>query len=401
MAQFEFVAQNTEGQKITGVLKADGRESALKALSDKQLLVTKLLPVKAKEGFLGLTFQRVSAEEILLFTQELAALLDGGINMLHAMEVIGNDIDNPRFKGIIHEISTDLSSGHQLSVSLKKFPESFSRLYVSLVEAGEASGTLPRILARLAGYLENAETLRRKVKAALVYPLVVVSFALMVLTFIFIFGIPRLKSIYAGLNVNLPLLTQILISIGNFISHYFFEILLAIIVGGYAIFAFARTEKGQLYFDGLKLTSPIIGSLFQKLSIARFSSTLSTLYASGVPIIQAFGVVAGSIGNRVLERAVLSALNNIREGQSIVEPLRNSGVFTSLAISMISAGEESGTLEKMLSKVADFYESQVDIAIKGLSGLIEPVVMIIVGVFIGLIILSVALPFMTIGTLIH
>lgn len=394
------MAQNEQGMKITGVLKADGRASALKALSEKHLIVTRLTTVRTAHSILGILLNRVKGEEILLFTQELGALLGAGINMLHSMEVIGNDVENPQLKAIIHEIESDLSSGRQLSSSLKKFPEHFSRLYVSLIEAGETSGNLSTILTRLAVYLENAEHMRKKVQAALIYPAVVLSFAFLVVTMIFVFGIPRLRSIYSGLNVELPIFTKILIGTGNFLSHNILALVLIAIAAVFVLTRLARTVKGQIVVDNIKLNLPLLGPLFQKLAIARFSSTMSTLYASGVPILNAFSVVAGAIGNRVLERAVLNALTNIREGHSIVEPLRRSGVFTSLSISMIAAGEESGTLDRMLNKIADFYETQVEISIKGLTGVLEPIILIIVGLFIAIIILSIALPFMTLGTLI-
>lgn len=399
MAQFIFVAHDKDGKRVSGILESQDREAALKMLSDKDYIVTKLNPILRKTGILGWFSGSIRKEEILLFTQELGAMLAAGLSIVHALNVIASDIVNLRFRSIVGELANNLSAGRSLSESLQKYESLFSKLYVSMVKAGEASGKLPDILERLGQYIENSETLRRKVQAAFYYPAIVIGFAIVVVTFIFIFGIPQLQKIYAGLDANLPFLTQVLMNMANFVSHYWLIMLAVLILIILILRSYLRTAPGKLLLDHILLHGPLIGPLFQKLAIARFSSTLEALYTSGVPIIQSLTIVSGATGNKLMELAVENAMKSLKEGQSIVEPLRKSGVFTNLAISMISAGEESGKLDLMLRKVASFYETQVDITLKTLAGLIEPIIMIFVGFLIAFIIFALAIPFMNLSSL--
>jgi len=399
MAQFVFIAQDQQGKRISGRLDSPDREAAIKSLSDKDLVVTKLDAVVEKRGILGL-FSGISQEEVLLFTQELGSMLDAGIGIVQAMNIISADIDNLRFRSMVTEMANGIAGGKQLSEVLQKHEKIFSKLYISMVKAGEFSGNLPVILIKLAGYIENAEILRKKVLSALYYPVIVVTFAIAVVSFIFVFGVPMLSGIYKGFDTELPFFTMIIIGLGTFLGNNIIYIVIALIVGGYILYRFSITEKGQMFWDSFKLHSPILGSLSQKLAIARFASTLGTLYSSGVPIIQSLHIVAGATGNKVVEKTILEALKSVREGESIVGPLRKSQIFTNLAISMIAVGEESGTLDAMLKRVASFYETQVDIILKGLSGLLEPLIMIFVGMMIAVVIVALGLPFLTMGTLI-
>jgi type IV pilus assembly protein PilC len=354
--------------------------------------------MKSTKQFLGLFGPRIKGEELLLFTQELGAMLDAGIGLVRSLNVIAEDSESPILRQVVLDLAHGLGQGKQLSETLKKYENLFSRLYISMVEAGEASGNLPMILLKLAEHIERAETLKKKVQAALYYPAIVVSFAMCVVVFIFIFGIPVISKIYAGFESSLPIFTVLLIDTGNFLSknwYFIFPILIVIVL---AFLRFLKTDRGAQWFDNFKLVAPIIGPLFQKLAISRFAGTMSTLYTSGVPILQAMRIVATSSGNRVIENVVLETLKGLKEGQTIVDPLRKSGVFTNLAISMIAAGEESGTMGMMLEKVSRFYETQVDISLKALTGLIEPIIIIVIGFFIGVIILALALPFMNIAS---
>ncbi|MGV8123518.1 MAG: type II secretion system F family protein [Candidatus Xenobiia bacterium LiM19] len=400
MAQYLFIAQDQLGKRLSGRLDASDRESAIKSLSDKNLIVTKLDTVKERGGFLGL-FSAVRQEEVLLFTQELGAMLDAGIGIVQAMNTIAADIENLRFRGMVAEMANGIAGGKQLSEVLQRHERIFSKLYISMVRAGETSGNLPAILIRLAGYIENAETLRKKIQSALYYPATVVVFAVAVVTFIFVFGVPRLSSIYKGFDTELPFFTRLILGLGTFLGNNIIIIALLLITGGYFLLRFFNTEKGHLFWDAIKLNAPIMGHLFQKLAIARFASTLGTLYGSGVPILKSLQIVAGATGNKVVENTILKALKSVKEGESIVEPLRKSEVFTNLAISMIAVGEESGTLEAMLNRVASFYETQVDIILKGLAGLLEPIILIFIGLMIAVVILALGLPFMTLSTLLR
>jgi type IV pilus assembly protein PilC len=401
MAQFTFTAKKQDGSALSGVLESPDRVAAMKSLSEKDLVVTMLAPMEQKKKFFGLLDAKVRGEDLLMFTQELSAMLDSGMSTVTALEVLSIDVENPKLKTIVLDLEAGLNAGKQLSETMKKYPEVFSGLYTSMLEAGEASGNVPMILTKLGDYIENSEFLTSKVKSALYYPAMVVIFALMVVTFMLIFGIPRLKSIYDGLEVSLPFFTLVLINTATFLSTYWYIFLGAILIAFFSLRAYLSTDSGLLALDHMKLRLPIFGPLFQKLAIARFSATLSTLYSSGVPIMQSLVIVAGSTGNKVIEQVVLETVKSLREGHSIVEPLRKSGVFTNLAISMMDAGEKSGTLEKMLPRISRFYEVQVDISIKALAGLIEPLIIIVIGILIGCVILALALPFMSLGTIVH
>jgi type IV pilus assembly protein PilC len=401
MAQFTFRAKKQDGTSISGALEAADRVTAMKSLSDKELVVTSLVPMEQKKRFFGLLEHKVSGEDLLMFTQELSAMLEAGMSTVSALEVLSGDIDNPKLKTIILDMEAGLNAGKQLSETMKKYPEVFSGLYSSMLEAGEASGNVPTILARIADHIENSEYLNNKVRSALYYPSMVVLFALTVVSFMLIFGIPRLKSIYDGLGASLPFFTQLLMDIATFLSHNWIIIFTLLLVVFIALRHFLKMEKGQLLMDHVKLRLPIFGPLFQKLAIARFASTMSTLYNSGVPIMHSLKIVSGSTGNKVIENVVLETIKSLREGHSIVEPLRRSGAFTNLAISMMDAGEKSGTLDKMLPRIAKFYEVQVDTTIKALAGLLEPLIIIFIGIVIGSMILALALPFMSLGTIVH
>lgn len=405
MPEFTFTVRDEKDHRTSGTIEAADQETALKMLSEKNLVVTKLTIIRRKKmnplSLFGFGRLRIKGEELLLFTQEMAAMLDSGIPLKKATDIMISDSENPALRQILIDISSGVGSGSQLSEVLKRYEGVFNKLYVSMVSAGEAGGNLPLILKRLANYIESSETLKQKVKSALYYPVMVISFALVMVTFIFIFGIPRLQSIYEGFGSELPLPTRIFLDIAKFLGAAWPYLLVILIVAAFFLTRFARTKSGQLLFDGLKLNLFLIGPLLKKLAISRFARTLSTLYSSGVPILKAMELVSGSMGNRVMEEVVLKAVKSLREGELIAEPLRRSKVFTQMSISMIAAGEETGALESMLDKLADFYETQVEISLKAMTGLLEPIIMIVVGIIIAFVVIVLALPFMTLSTLLN
>jgi len=335
---------------------------------------------------------------LLLFTQELAAMLNAGISIQRALDIIITDIDNPGLRQIIMEITSSIGEGKEFSETLKDYPQVFSLLYVSMVSAGEKAGQLPDILLRLSGYIESAENLKKKVVGSLYYPLIIFIFSIFITAFIFVFGIPRVKEIYDSMGGVLPLPTLIFIAAGTFLSQNWYYILPLLIVGITALFYWSKTERGKFFQDNFKLNNVLLGPVFRRLAIARFARTLSTLYNSGVPILESMEIVSDSMGNVVMEKAVKNSIKKLHEGEELTEPLRESEVFTQMAISMMSAGEESGTLGSMLERLADFYETQVEISLRSLTELIEPLVMILIGIIIAIIILVLALPFMQIST---
>jgi type IV pilus assembly protein PilC len=400
LPQFSFKALTAEGDRTAGIISGKTREEAIKSLAEKNFTVTRITKVADKRSWWGggkdIT---IKGEELLLLTQELASMIDAGITLKKALDIMSLDVESPSFQRVITDLSAGISAGSTFSELMRKFPSVFSTLYVSMIEAGEKSGNLALILNRLAEYIEKSENIKRKVKAAFYYPALVIAFSILIVSGIFIFGIPRLKGIYDSFGSQLPLPTRLFMDFSNFLVHDWVPIT---ILAGTLYFFTARalhTETGQFFLDKLKISIPFIGTLFKRLAIARFARTLGTLYSSGITILDAMEMVAGSTGNRVMEKVLRESFKNLRGGESLVEPLRRSTIFTEMALSMMSAGEESGSLEKMLGKLGDFYEAQVDVSLQGLAGILEPLIMIIVGAFIGVTIMVMALPFLQLSTM--
>lgn len=403
MPQFAFVAVRQNGDRFSGILTAQNKENAIKLLSDKGIVVTKLTTIGAqKRNFLELLGLRsaCSGEELLMFTQELSAMLNAGLSLPKTLQVAASDLQNSYLRNVIKEIGDGVAAGISFSELLRAYPDVFSRFYVSLVEAGETNGNLAEALSRLAQHLEKMDTVRKKIKAAFYYPAIVLCFAFLVLGGILIFGIPQLQSFYSSIGGVLPLPTRFIIMLGNILGKSWFLSLLVLCLISFLLNRFFRTSNGQLFLDTIKLRTFLIGPLVKRLAIANFSSTLSALYGGGVPITTALGVVSRSMGNRILENIITNSLRVMKEGGFLSEPLRSSGVFTNMAVSMIAAGEESGTLEVMLQKLANYYDIQVDIALKAISDVIEPIIMIVVGIILGAVIVCLAMPFMNLGGII-
>ncbi len=389
MARFRFLALNASKQEIQGLLEAADRQAALDSLSARFELV---LEVHEEKVARSLWARGISTEEVMVVTQQLAVMLKAGLTLRHALDLV--DADNPTLERILAELGTGVGEGQNLSDCLARHPRVFSGLYVSMVRAGEAAGRLPGILARLAEYLEKAEELRRKVQGALTYPVVVIGISLALAVFIFMFGVNQFRDIYAGLNAELPTSTKWVLGIASFLESWWLPLLVVLGALFLALRHLLSSGPGEDFKDRMLLTMPLLGPLMQRLAIARFARTLSTLQASGVPILVSLDLVASSLGNRVMERVVRQGLKNVQEGQSLVVALRESGVFTRMALSMIATGEESGTLDTMLDEVAGFYEVQVETMLKSLVSLLEPITIVGVGIFVALIILALGLPMM-------
>ncbi len=395
--QFAFQVRDPQGTRMSGMLDAVSQEAALVILAQRHLMVTELKPVTG----LPSSRARISGEELLVFTQELAAMLKASLPLLQAMDVLAQDAQNPRLREVVLEMASGLSAGNTLSELMRRHPNIFSTLYVSLVAAGETAGTLPIVLERLAVYVRRMENLKRKVRAALMYPSVVVAFAVFMLAMMFMFGIPQLEQIYGTIGAQLPLATRLFIGLSHLLLNGA-VVWAPLLVGGIVLVLYwKQTDSGQRTVDRILLNLYIVGPLLLKAAIARFARTLSTLYASGVPIVQALEVAAATTGNRVIGDAALGAVAALKQGSAIAAALRESRVFTSMTLSMVGAGEQSGTLESMLERLADFYEEQVEVSTQALAGLIEPLVMIFVGLAIGTMIIVLALPFFLIGSQLH
>jgi len=319
-------------------------------------------------------------------------MVDAGIPLVGALDILGEQIENKTFADIIIQIRNEVESGSSLSESLAKHKVVFSQLFINMVKAGEASGNLEGVLMRYALFFERQEDMKQKVKGALFYPLILLSFGSFVMLFIVTFVIPKFAALYLRAGVRLPTPTLIVYHLGTFIKHYWYLLIAAAIFAFFIIRQFAKTLKGIIFFDTLKLRMPIVGPLYKKVAVSRFSRTLSTLIGSGVPILQSLDITKDVLDNEVLSRVVVNARGYVEKGEKLSEPLRVSGEFPLDVVQMISVGEESGSLDVMLSKIADFYDMTIDYIIKKLTTIIEPVFLLIMGGMVGLIMASMLLP---------
>ena len=402
MPTYKYVAKDKTGETISGALEADNVSGLVGSLRSKGLIIISVTEEKAKRPALRLARGgRIKLDDLAIFSRQLATMVDAGIPLTQGLDILSEQAEGKRFRETISKVHDDVEGGSSLSEAFSKHPNIFSTLFVSMVKAGESSGTLDLILDRLAGYLEKTGLLLRKVKAALVYPTVITVIATAIIIFVIIKVVPVFKGIYEGFGAKLPLPTQILLLASDFLRRYFLLGVVGLVIILFLFSRYVKTAKGRLKFDQIKLKLPVFGGLLRKVAVSRFSRTLSTLVKSGVPILGSLEIVAKTAGNRVVEAAIDNARNSIREGENISEPLARSGVFPPMVVRMIGVGEKTGELEKMLSKIADFYDEQVDAAVSGLTSMIEPLIIAFLGVVIGGIVVSMYLPIFKISELIQ
>ena len=390
------------GRPVSGTVEATDERALVNLLRQQQLTIISV-KAEAKRAKLSFGFRsggKIKLSELVLFSRQLATLIDSGIPLVQGLEILTDQIEHPRFKKIIADVKKDVSTGAAFHEALAKHPSAFSALFVNMVKAGESSGALDDIMERLATYLEKTDSLIRKVRSALIYPIVVSIMAVVITLVMMLKVVPVFKSIFADFGGKLPLPTMILIAVSDFLIHYFFLWVGALIVGIVLLKRFLATEAGIILMDNYKLTMPVFGLIFRKVAVSKFCRTLATLIKSGVPILSALEIVGKTAGNRVIENAVTKVRLSIREGQSISEPLMKSKVFPPLVVRMISVGEQTGELEKMLSKIADFYDDQVDAAVSGITSLIEPLVIAFLGIVIGTIVICMFLPIFKLSSLV-
>ena len=375
---------------MSGVLEYSDKALLVEALRKKDLIIISIEETaKRRPVFSG---GNVKLEEIVIFSRQLATMVDSGIPLVQALDILCEQIEKPVFKNIMAKIKDDIETGSSLSDALARHPGLFSTLYVNMVRAGESSGALDDILDRLATYLEKTNTLQRKVKSSLVYPAVVITMAMLITLVMLLKVIPTFKGIFTMLGGELPLPTRILIFISDTIRQMFLYVASGIAVMVFALRKYARTSQGRENFDKILLNMPVLGTLFRKVAVAKFTRTFATLIKSGVPILVSLEIVGKTAGNAVIEKAVESVRNGIKEGENIADPLAKSGAFPPMVVRMIKVGEQTGELEKMLTKIADFYEDQVDAAVSGLTSLIEPLIIGFLGIVIGGIVIAMFLP---------
>jgi len=369
------------------------KELAIAKLKEKGYYIVGPLKEKSKEY----TFfkKKIKTSEVSIFARQFATMIGSGVPLVRCLNIMVDQVENPAFKEIIGQVRADVEAGATFSASLARHPHVFSPLFCDLVRAGEAGGILDQILDRLANYLEDSEELKAKVKGALTYPAVVFSVAIIVVFFLMTFVLPNFSQIFEGMgggDSKLPLPTRLLMGISSFMSNYFLFILIAIGAAVFGIKKFFETKQGRRLLDTYSLKLPGFGNLLRKVAVSKFTRTLGTLISAGVPILQALEVTANTAGNVLITEAILKTRVSIKEGESISEPLKASKIFPPMVIQMIAVGEETGELDVMLSKVADFYDQEVDTAVKGLTSIIEPVVIVFMGVVIGGIVLAIFMP---------
>lgn len=401
MPLFEFVVKDRAGNTHRGALDVESRTALIEKLWQQEFVVLSIEErSRGPSAVLRVGRSSVKLEHLVVFSRQLATMVDSGISIAPALDILADQAEDRIFRGILKKIRGDIEAGSSFSEALGRHPRVFSEFFINMVRAAEFSGRLDEILDRVAVYLEKVSQVERKVKASLFYPAFVCVLSMGITAFLLIVIVPKFRDIFAALGGQLPLPTRMLLGLSEGMGRYlFFEV-----VGGLAlIFAFRfyiATPPGRFWLDQTSLTLPIVGKLLRKVAIARFARTLATLVKSGVPILSALEIVAKTSGNKVVERAVLAARSGIKEGENISDPLAASRVFPVMVTRMIAVGEKTGELEKMLSKIADFYENEVDAAITALTSLIEPLVIAVLGVVIGAIVIALFLPIFQISTLV-
>lgn len=397
MALFEYKVRTKEGKITKGLIEEASKEKAMDTLHAQGQVIISLKEKKIK---VRKATGKVKADEVVVFSRQLTTLIESGIPLVQALEILSEQVKNPYFKQVALEILNNIREGKSFNVALAKYPRVFSDFYVSMVKAGETSGKLAEILDRVSNYIESALVLQRKIRSSLTYPVIVVLMAIAITAFLILKVIPTFKGIFDMLGGQLPLPTQILIGISDFSRRWFPFLVGALIVFGIAFKKFSTTPKGKRKIDEVLLRLIVVGELIRKIAIAKFCRTFSTLVSSGVPILVALDIVGKTAGNKVVEEAVFDAKKFVQEGESISEPLSRSGVFPIMVIRMIAVGEKTGKLEEMLSKIAQFYEDEVDSAVAGLTSMIEPLIIGFLGIVIGGIVVSLFLPIIKITQLI-
>jgi type IV pilus assembly protein PilC len=391
MPNYAWKGRTRAGKTQEGVLVADNKDAVVAMLRKQQIMVTAVTE-KGKEFALPKFGGGISRKEIAIFTRQFSVMIDAGLPLVQCLEILASQNENRVFQKILFQVRSDVESGATLADSLRKHPAAFDDLFCNMVAAGEAGGILDTILQRLSQYIEKIVKLRAAVRSAMVYPVAVILIAIGVVWIILWKVIPTFAALFKGLGAELPLPTRITIWLSEFIGHWWWMIFGLIGVGAFAVHRYYQTPGGRRVIDRMLLKAPVLGLVLKKIAVARFCRTLGTLVSSGVPILEALEITAKTSGNAIVEDAIMATRKSIEEGKTIAEPLRNTDVFPSMVVQMVSVGEQTGALETMLNKIADFYEDEVDEATANLLALLEPVMICFLGIVIGGIVISMYLP---------
>ena len=391
MPVFAYAGRGVGGQTARGELNAADRDAAIGQLRSQGITVATIEEKKKAKAF-GEKKQKITDKDLVIFTRQFATMIDAGLPLVQCLEILSAQSDNKTLGKLLNEVKLDVEAGATYADALKKHPKVFDSLYCNMVRAGEAGGMLDTILQRLAKQMEKAAKLKAQVKSAMVYPAAIVAVAIIVVSVLLIWVIPIFAKMFADFGGSLPALTQFVIDLSSFMQKYIIFIAIAAGIGGWLLKRYYKTPAGRLKIDGLSLKMPVIGDLIRKIAVARFTRTFGTLIQSGVPIMDSLEIVARTAGNLVVENAILAARTSVGEGKTLAEPIGKTGVFPPMVVQMISVGEATGALDAMLSKIADFYDDEVDTAVAMLTSLLEPALMVFLGIVIGFIVIAMYLP---------
>lgn len=395
---YVWEGNNKQGTPVKGEISAENIVIAKAKLREQQITIKKIIK-KSQPLFGGGKNKKIKISDICFFTRQLATMISAGIALVQALDIVGRGVESIGMKTTIQNIRGDVENGLAFSDALAKQKSVFGNLYINLVLAGEKSGSLDTMLVRLSDYLEKSASLRKKIKKAMTYPIIVISIATLITIGLLIGVVPKFATIFASFGADLPLPTRIVVGMSNFVKHYWW-IILIIVLGSIIGFKIAR-KKSKKFSDNVEkftLSVPILGSILRKAAIARFSRTLATTFAAGMPLVDALQTVAGAAGNIVYENAAFSMREEISTGEHMQQAMQNTGVFPSMVIQMVGIGEQAGSLDFMLAKVADIFEEEVDIAVDTLSTLMEPIIMVVLGVLIGGVVVAMYMPIFKLGS---
>jgi type IV pilus assembly protein PilC len=395
MATFAYTGRKRSGEIVTGEQVSDTTENAVAALRKEQILVTRIRPIEAKAKPVAKPLKRgrkVKAKNLAIFTRQFSVMIDAGLPLVQCLEILGNQEEDKHFAKTILQTRGDVESGASLAEAMRKHPGAFDSLFTNMVAAGEAGGILDAILKRLAVYIEKNVKLKGQVKSAMIYPVAVISIAVIVIIVILWKVIPTFAALFAGLGAQLPLPTRVVIWLSGAVVTFMPVIIVGAVGISYGLKQYYRTEGGRHVIDRLALRAPVVGGILRKIAVARFCRTLSTLISSGVPILDGLEITAKTSGNAIVEDAILKTRASIERGETIAQPLKETGVFPAMVSQMIGVGEATGALDIMLAKIADFYEEEVDTAVAGLLTLMEPLLIAFLGGAVGGIVIAMYMP---------
>jgi type IV pilus assembly protein PilC len=399
---YAYKVRDRSGNLVTGTLVADNERLVLERL--REMGYTPLEVGKEKKGLnfeINLKAQKIKLKEVAIFSRQFATMVNSGLPILRALSILSDQVSNKELAKTLVSVRNDVEQGSSLSVAMAKFPKAFNELYIAMVKSGETGGMLDDVLLRLADVLEREVHLRQKIKSAMTYPVAVVALVVLIMSAMLLFVVPQFKNIYTQLGGTLPLPTRVLLMASDAVKKYWYIIIIMAFVFVFLFRRYKKTESGRATLDALKLKVPIFGSLFQKTALSRFSSTAGMLLRSGVPILQALDIVADTVNNKVMSRAVVDVQASVREGESIAKPLSRHAVFPPMVVQMLAVGEETGQVDTMLDKVAKFYDQEVEASVDALTSLIEPLLIAIIGGAVGAAVIALYMPMFNIIKLIQ